>query len=87
MISLDDSILKAGELGALGLVTAYVLTRMTTAINKLTDSNKALADSVKALADKVNNMDTRVSYLESHIESRLDKILDGVTELKTAKKE
>ena len=86
-MTLEDLILKAGELGALGLVTVYVLTRMTTAINKLTDSNKALADSVKILADKVNNMDTRVSYLETHIESRLDKIVDGINELKTAKKE
>ena len=72
MITLEDMFLKAGELGVLGLITLYVLTRMTNALDKLTDSNNSLAESVKILADKVNNMDTRVSYLETHIESRLD---------------
>ncbi|MBQ3434020.1 MAG: hypothetical protein II968_02755 [Selenomonadaceae bacterium] len=79
---MENIFLKAGELGVLGAVTFYVLTRMTTALDKLSESNKSLAESVKALADKINFIDHRVSYFETRVESRLDKLDNDVVELK-----
>ena len=69
---MEDFMLKAFELGALGAVTFFLLIRGTSAIKTLADSNTSLAEAVKALTDKINNMDNRVAMFEQRVENRLD---------------
>ena len=78
---MEEFILKGFELGALGLISLFLLTKGMTAIKDLSDSNKLLADAVTKLSDKVNMMDGRFLSVEFElrsINSRLDKIQDFV---------
>ena len=77
VINLEEFILKSFELGALGLISLFLLTKGMTAIKDLSDSNKLLADAVTKLSDKVNMMDNRFLTFEYElrsIHSQLDKI-------------
>ena len=76
---MEEFILKGFELGALGLISLFLLTKGMTAIKDLSDSNKLLADAVTKLSDKVNMMDGRFLSIEFELRrmnSRLDKIED-----------
>ena len=78
---MEEFILKGFELGALGLISLFLLTKGMTAIKDLSDSNKLLADAVTKLSDKVNMLDGRFLSVEFElrsINSRLDKIQDFV---------
>ena len=76
---MEEFILKGFELGALGIISLFLLTKGMTAIKDLSDSNKLLADAVTKLSDKVNMMDGRFLSIEFELRrmnSRLDKIED-----------
>ena len=79
VVNLEEFILKGFELGALGIISLFLLTKGMTAIKDLSDSNKLLADAVTKLSDKVNMMDGRFLSIEFELRrmnSRLDKIED-----------
>ena len=93
---MEDLILKGFELGALGLISLFLLTKGTSALKELSDSNKLLADAVTKLSDKVNALDTRVTGFEyelrsidaktladkfSTLETRLDRIEFAISSL------
>lgn len=85
---MEEFLLKAGELGALGLISLYLLTKGMTSIRELADSNKMLADAVTKLSDKVNGIDSHVGILEAvtrDINRRLDKIEDTLIKLEHQK--
>ena len=76
---MEEFILKGFELGALGIISLFLLTKGMTAIKDLSDSNKLLADAVTKLSDKVNMLDGRFLSIEFELRrmnSRLDKIED-----------
>lgn len=57
-------ILKMGELGVVGIIALFLLTKGTSALKELSESNKLLADAVTKLSDKVNSLDNRVTGFE-----------------------
>lgn len=61
---MEEMIMKFGELGALGIISIFLLTKGTSALKELSDSNKLLADAVTKLSDKVNSLDMRVNGFE-----------------------
>ena len=76
---MEDLIMKTAEFGVLGVITFYLLTKVTAEIDKLAESNKILADAVDKFFAKVNNIDLRVNSIEyelRNISSRLEKIED-----------
>lgn len=75
---MDELFLKSFELGALGLISIFLLTKGLNAIKDLSDSNRQLADAVSKLSDKVNSMEHRFSNFEYEfrtMRTQLDKIL------------
>lgn len=64
---MEEFVFRAGEFGALGLVTLYLLTKGTDALKELANSNKSLAEAVTKLADKVNAHDSRFNVIESQL--------------------
>ena len=60
-------ILKAIELGALGIFCLLLLTKGLNALVELSNSQKTLANAIEKLADKINSMDGRITNIERDV--------------------
>ena len=65
---------KLLELGALGVITLFLLVRGTASIIKFADAVNGLTAAVAQLSTKISNMDNRVNYFEHDLKNKLDVI-------------
>lgn len=68
---MEDMILKLTEIGALGVVTLYLLTKGTAALHELSENDRKLADSINklsaTLAGSISDFERRIFNLETQL--------------------
>ena len=64
---MEEMILKAVELGALGIFCLLLLTKGLNSLTALSDSQKALTQAIEKFTDKINSMDSRITNIERDV--------------------
>ena len=64
---MEEMILKAVELGALGIFCLLLLTKGLNYLTALSDSQKALTQAIEKFTDKINSMDSRITNIERDV--------------------
>ena len=64
---MEEMILKAVELGALGILCLLLLTKGLNSLTALSDSQKALTQAIEKFTDKINSMDSRITNIERDV--------------------
>lgn len=81
---MEESLLKLGEFGALGIITVLMLTKGMSALKSITDAMHQLSDTINSFSNRVEEMEKRslgFEYELKNVSSRLDKIENSLASL------